>query len=164
MKTHMVSLQCMSLKGLQTQMALQRNTMGRQIKFATPLELLWSSASYQCVSVLLLWCLGCLWRLLNFQDLTRRIIGLRDSNHNSHGSHINTQRPLLSQAIDLEGLGRIQAYHLFQIYESEFLLVRWLHSEVFGMGATALVCQELFQQKGHIPSKSYSCIPAAPPI
>lgn len=86
MKTHMVSLQCMSLKGLQTQMALERNTMGWQLEFASPLELLWSSASYRWVSVLLLWCLGCPWRLLNFQIRSPRI-GLCGFNRHSHRSH-----------------------------------------------------------------------------
>lgn len=90
-------------------------------------ELVWSSASYQQVSLLLLWCLRRLWRLLNFQEGSPKT-GKCVFNHNSHRWHKYPETPFEPNNW-LGRLGRIQTCHLFHTYETQFLLVSYFHSE-----------------------------------
>lgn len=107
---------------------------------SSSLPLPWDCWDYQWDSVLPLWCLGCLWRLLNYQVRSPRIEAVWFLSH-CHRSHVSIQRPLLIQAIASRESGPplVSVQSNWASYGTLFTVKRAMIylGLVFGMGATA---------------------------
>lgn len=123
---------------------------------SSSLPLPWDCCYHQWDSVLPLWCLGCLWRLLN-QVRSLRIEATWFQS-NCHRSHINIQRPLLIQAIALgeSGLPLISDHSngtscatLITVKRAMIYL-----GMAFGMGATAQFVVSFLSKESVCPAVS----------